>query len=70
MTWSWNNSKDFEDNKIVSEFKDETQGIPIREFIGLRSKMYSIKLEDDGEKKTAKGMVSSVINNHLKARAI
>ena len=58
--------KDLENKKIVGKFKDETQGIPIREFIGLRSKMYSIKLEDDREKKTAKGIVSSVIKNHLK----
>ena len=58
--------KDTENKKIVSKFKDETQGIPIREFIGLRSKMYSIKLDDDGEKKTTKGIVSNVIKNHLK----
>jgi len=58
--------KDSENKKIVGKFKDETRGIPIREFIGLRSKMYSIKLEDDSEKKTAKGIVSSVIKNHLK----
>ena len=58
--------KDLENKKIVGKFKDETQGIPIREFIGLRSKMYSMKLEDDSEKKTAKGIVRSVIKNHLK----
>ena len=28
--------------------------------------MYSIKLDDGSEKKTAKGIVSSVIKNHLK----
>ena len=31
-------------NKIIGKFKDETNGILIIEFIGLRSKMYSIKL--------------------------
>ena len=35
--------------------------VPIKEFIGLRSKMYSIKLDNDIEKKTAKGIVKSVI---------
>ena len=55
-----------ENKKVVGKFKDETQGIPICEFIGLRSKMYSIKLDDDSEKKTAKGIVRNVIKNHLK----
>ena len=34
--------KNSENKKVVGKFKDETQGIPICEFIGLRSKMYSI----------------------------
>ena len=58
--------KNSENKKVVGKFKDETQGIPILEFIGLRSKMYSIKLDDDSEKKTAKGIVRNVIENHLK----
>ena len=58
--------KNLENKKVVGKFKDETQGIPICEFIGLRSKMYSIKLDDDSEKKTAKGIVRNVIKKHLK----
>ena len=58
--------KDVKNKKVVGKFKDETQGIPICEFIGLRSKMYCIKLDDDSEKKTAKGIVRNVIKNHLK----
>ena len=58
--------KNSENKKVVGKFKDETQGIPICEFIGLRSKMYSIKLDDDSEKKTAKGIARNVIKNHLK----
>ena len=27
--------------KVIGKFKDEVSGIPINEFIGLRSKMYS-----------------------------
>ena len=58
--------KDSENKKVVGKFKDETQGIPICEFIGMSSKMYSIKLDDDSGKKTAKGIVRNVIKNHLK----
>jgi len=41
--------------KVIGKFKDETGGLPITEFVGLRPKMYSIKLEDGKEKKTGKG---------------
>ena len=38
---------------MIGKFKDETQGIPVVEFAGLRSKMYSfIKEEGKGDKKT------------------
>ena len=58
--------KDVKNKKVIGKFKDETEGIPIRQFIGLRSKMYSIKLDNDEEKKTAKGIVKSVIKKELK----
>ena len=58
--------KNSENKKVKGKFKDETQGISICEFIGLRSRMYSIKLDDDSEKKTAEGIVRNVIKNHLK----
>ena len=58
--------KNIENKKVVGKFKDKTQGIPISEFIGLRSKMYSIKLDDDSEKKTAKGIARNIIKNNLK----
>ena len=58
--------KKSKNKKVVGKFKDETQGIQICEFIGLRSKIYSIKLDDDSEKKTAKGIVRNVIKKHLK----
>ena len=38
------------------KFKDEMGGKAIEEFVGLRSKMYSIKTSDGKEKKTAKGI--------------
>jgi hypothetical protein len=49
--------------------KDETHGIPIQEFVGLKSKMYSMIYEEDGkltEKKTTKGIKKSVFKNHTK----
>ena len=58
--------KHSENKKVVGMFKDETKGKPISEFIGLRSKMYSIELNDGSEKKTAKGIVRNVIKNNLK----
>ena len=38
------------------KYKDETCGKPIKEFVGLRSKMYSVLLDNNSEKKTAKGI--------------
>ena len=37
--------------KIIGKFKDEACGIPITEFVGLKSKMYSyVKDNEKGEK--------------------
>ena len=49
--------------------KDETHGIPVQEFIGLKSKMYSLVYQEDEkliEKKTAKGIKKSVIKQHTR----
>lgn len=46
-------------------FKDETGGVPIQQFTGLRSKMYSLKYADK-EVKRAKGIVKSVVKNDLR----
>jgi hypothetical protein len=51
-------------NSVVGLFKVE--GRQILEFVGLRSKMYSILFDDDGEKKTAKGIKKCVINNYIR----
>ena len=46
--------------KVLGKMKDEMKGYPIKEFVGLRPKMYSV-LEGDGtEKKTVKGISKSV----------
>ena len=52
--------------KIIGKFKDETGGLPIVEWIGLRAKMYSIKLEDGKEKKTGKGIKKSVLKKEVR----
>ncbi|XP_041351368.1 uncharacterized protein LOC121370296 [Gigantopelta aegis] len=55
--------------KVLGKMKDETHGIPIQEFVGLKSKMYSLIFEEKGElveKKTAKGIKKSVIKSHTK----
>ena len=58
--------KDGTNKKVIGKFKDETEGVPIREFIGLRSKMYSIELDNEEDKRTAKGIVKNVIKKELK----
>lgn len=44
--------------------KDETAGVPIKEFVGLRSKMYSLSVGGK-DKKTAKGIKKSVVRKGL-----
>ena len=46
---------DTENSAVLGKFKDVTQEIPIKEFVGLRPKMYSALLDDDDQKNTAKG---------------
>ena len=52
--------------KIIGKFKDEAAGVPITEFIGLKSKMYSYVKENQTGGKTAKGIKKSVIKNDVK----
>ncbi|XP_065219712.1 uncharacterized protein LOC135845175 [Planococcus citri] len=42
--------------KVIGKFKDEMKGKSIEEFIGLASKLYSIKVFEEDEKKRAKGV--------------
>ena len=52
--------------KVIGKFKDEAAGIPITEFVGLRSKMYSyIKDIGNGGKK-AKGIKKNIIKYNIK----
>ena len=51
--------------KVIGKFKDEASGIPIIEFIGLRSKMYSYIKDNDQGVKTAKGIKKIVIKKDI-----
>ena len=52
--------------KVIGKFKDEAAGVPIHEFVGLRSKMYSyIKDNQEGGKK-AKGIKKSVVKKNIR----
>src|ERR1700690_1527719 len=55
--------------KVMGKFKDECNGTPPIEFVGLRAKMYSLLVpSDSGEKQkaTAKGIKTSFAKKHLK----
>ena len=51
--------------KVLGKMKDETNGKPISEFVGLRSKMYSF-LCDEKEEKRAKGIAKATVKKDLK----
>ena len=46
--------------KVIGKFKDEAAGIPITEFVGLRSKMYSYVKDNEKGGKTAKGIKKNI----------
>ena len=52
--------------KVIGKFKDEATGVPICEFVGLRSKMYSYVKDDKEGGKTAKGIKKNIIKNNIK----
>ena len=56
---------DKRNKKVIGKFKDEAAGIPITEFVGLRSKMYSYIKDNQKGEKTAKGIKKIVIKNNI-----
>ena len=50
--------------KVIGKYKDETAFIPITEFCGLRSKMYSYIKENQQNNKTCKG-VKKISSNRI-----
>ncbi|XP_022795526.1 uncharacterized protein LOC111334103 [Stylophora pistillata] len=59
--------------KVIGMFKDEVKGKIIEEFVGLRAKLYSYRMFDDGtkkkkielEKKKCKGMKEGVVDRTI-----
>ena len=47
--------------KVIGKFKDKAVGIPVTEFIRLRSKMYSYVKDNDKNEKTANGIKKYLI---------
>ena len=54
------------DKKVLGECEDEASGMPVVEFIGLRSKMYSYMRDDEKGGKTAKGIKKNVMKKDIK----
>ena len=57
-----------ENKKVIGKMKDETAGVPIVEFVGLRSKIYSYMKDNNKGGKTAKRIKKAVTKkdiNHI-----
>ena len=52
-------------NKVVGMFKDEEAGDNIGEFVGLRAKLYSYKMEEGKENKRCKGIKKNVVEKSI-----
>ena len=52
--------------KVIGKMKDEFGGVIVDEFVGLKSKMYSIKKIDGKECNTAKGVSIAIEFNKFK----
>ena len=46
---------------MVGKMKDETTGVVIEEFVGLKSKVYSYLVDDNREHKKTKGINKNVV---------
>ena len=51
--------------KVIGKFKDEAAGKQITHFVGLHPKLYTYKIEGQGEKRKAKGVKKYVIKKSL-----
>jgi len=47
--------------KITSLMKDENNGVIMFEFIGLRAKMYAVRVDGKKDTKKAKGVKNNVV---------
>ena len=51
--------------KVIGMFKDEAAGKQIAEFVGLRAKLYSYRVEESYEEKECKGVKKAVIKKTI-----
>ena len=51
--------------KVVGMFKDEAGGKIIREFVGLRAKLYAYKMHEGKEEKRCKGVKKAVVKRSI-----
>ena len=51
--------------KVLGMFKDEAAGKIIKEFVGLRAKLYSYKMDEGGESKKCKGIKKRVVESSI-----
>ena len=51
--------------KMLGMFKDEAAGKIIKEFVGLRAKLYSYKMDEGGENKKCKGVKKQVVESSI-----
>ena len=71
---TWEYAKDHQlystpNRKVLGKMKDETHGVPIGEFVGVRTKMYSIiytECNKQVEKKTAKGIKKLITKRKIR----
>ena len=54
-----------ENKKVLGMMKDEVAGKIIKEFVGLRSKLYSFVMDDGGETKKCKGIKKQVVERSI-----
>ena len=52
--------------KVLGMFKDEAAGKSIKEFVGLRAKLYSFKMEEGKENKRCKGIKKAVVERTIR----
>ena len=51
--------------KVLGMFKDEAEGERIKEFVGLRAKLYSYKMDEGKENKKCKGIKKAVVEKSI-----
>ena len=56
--------------KVIGKMKDESPGIPITKFYGLRSKMYAYGDDRGKESKKAKGTKKSVVRKEIELKEL